>query len=112
MDVFPVVLNFLIDHESEEPYLDFKEILNIDETGPFGDIAKDMLPLAISLYLRTWFLSQALARDTGGNDPEKRPDLSSSTTDYENLTIAELERTAAMIMDELDSRKAKLSEQI
>lgn len=38
-----LVLNFLIDHDQEEPYLDFKLTINIDKGSNFPEIAKDFL---------------------------------------------------------------------
>lgn len=36
-----MMLDWLIDHDKEEPYLDFKEILDVSKTAPFQKIAKD-----------------------------------------------------------------------
>jgi len=36
-----IMLNFLIDKDREEPYLDFKETLDIRKTSSFAKIAKD-----------------------------------------------------------------------
>ncbi len=37
------VLDFLIDHDKEEPYLDFKESISIARDYPFPELAKDCL---------------------------------------------------------------------
>jgi len=37
------VIDFLIDHDKEEPYLDFKEIISIAKDYPFSELAKDFL---------------------------------------------------------------------
>lgn len=46
VDVDPLgdlMLDFLIDRDKEEPFLDFKETLSIAKDSPFGKIAKDIL---------------------------------------------------------------------
>ena len=41
-----MMLDWLIDHDKEEPYLDFKESLDISKTAPFPKIAKDFFAFA------------------------------------------------------------------
>jgi len=38
-----LVLDFLIEHDQEEPYLDFKETLDLGRKAAFSEIAKDLL---------------------------------------------------------------------
>ncbi len=45
VDVDPLsdlMLDFLIDHDNEEPFLDFKEILSVTKDDPFAKTAKDI----------------------------------------------------------------------
>jgi len=51
VDVDPLgdlMLDFLIDRDKEEPFLDFKETLSVAKDSPFAKIAKDIL--AVSNY--------------------------------------------------------------
>ena len=46
VDVKPLddmMLDFLIDHDSEEPYLDFKETMDVSKNYPFSEHAKDFM---------------------------------------------------------------------
>src|SRR5438132_4364662 len=38
-----LMLNFLIDHDNEEPYLDFKETVDLSDDSRFAELAKDFL---------------------------------------------------------------------
>ncbi len=38
-----IILDFLIDHDQEEPYLDFKETVDIARSSSFPELAKDFL---------------------------------------------------------------------
>jgi len=38
-----IMLDFLIDHDNEEPYLDFKYTLSVSKEYPFPEVAKDLL---------------------------------------------------------------------
>jgi hypothetical protein len=37
------VIDFLVDHDKEEPYLDFKEVISVAKDYPFSELAKDFL---------------------------------------------------------------------
>jgi len=67
-----LVLDFLIEHDQEEPYLDFKENLDIGKKAAFSEVAKDLL--AFSNYGGGFLLIgfRDKSRSLGENDKKQK----------------------------------------
>ena len=74
VDVDPLgdmMLDFLIDHDNEEPFVDFKETVSVAKDAPFAKIAKDVF--AFSNYGGGFFLVGFKRRPrTDDQDTEKK----------------------------------------
>ncbi|MGI0084209.1 MAG: hypothetical protein ACREBQ_03915 [Nitrososphaerales archaeon] len=75
-----MMVDWLIDHDKEEPYLDFKEALGISKNSPFPKIAKDIFAFSnygggfilIGFRHKSKFpeLAEKTSEDSGDEKPE------------------------------------------
>ncbi len=88
-----IILDFLIERDREEAFLDFKETLSIAKDAPFAKISKDILAFANygGGFILLGFKEKSKSRIIGGEMDEKRSFLPIGLPDEFHIDQADLQ---------------------